>query len=272
MSCEHRRGVDPDVFLSNPRSPELREFRAHYGECDECGDVVAEWTALLTAIELSQEGGDAHLEAAQIVAYADAPNEMDELEKERVAGHLAGCRSCADEFETLRSFPFEALAPANAQERAGPLDRLRGLARGIGGSFVDAITGGVPAERDLLSATGDRGLVFQGDDQDLDEAQRQVGVLAVIEGAYQGSAYPLPYGATSLGRHPSCEIQIQDAALERIEFRIVASSDGVELVSEHPADPPFVNGVPTISSVLADGDEIVIGDHHMKFRDVNGRN
>jgi anti-sigma factor RsiW len=133
MSCRRAFELDLAEFVADPRAEAFAPFLEHYPTCSECSAEVRVWSELEG--QLRGEAASAHPTEEVLLRYEQSPAALGAAERQRVAAHVAECRSCADELATLRSFDFDALAPAPAPARgatrgsilAGLAERLRGL-------------------------------------------------------------------------------------------------------------------------------------------------
>lgn len=91
--------------------------------------------------------------------------------------------------------------------------------------------------------------------------------------AYRGSdghvvAFSLEREWTRIGRSLAADIRFDDPTVSRRHALIVRQPDGLRVVDDRSLNGVFVNGERVEWSALADGDEIVIGRHHLHFIDV----
>jgi hypothetical protein len=91
--------------------------------------------------------------------------------------------------------------------------------------------------------------------------------------AYRGAdgnvvAYTLEREWTRIGRSLAADIRFDDPTVSRRHALIVRQPDGLRVVDDRSLNGVFVNGERVEWSALADGDEIVIGRHHLHFCDV----
>ncbi len=90
--------------------------------------------------------------------------------------------------------------------------------------------------------------------------------------AYQSSsdviAYALAREWTRIGRSLAADIRFDDPTVSRRHALIVRQPDGLRVLDDRSLNGVFVNGERVEWSTLADGDEIVIGRHHLHFIDV----
>jgi pSer/pThr/pTyr-binding forkhead associated (FHA) protein len=92
--------------------------------------------------------------------------------------------------------------------------------------------------------------------------------------AYRGSdgnviAFSLDREWTRIGRSLAADIRFDDPTVSRRHALIVRQPDGLRVVDDRSLNGVFVNGERVEWSALADGDEIVIGRHHLHFCDIS---
>ena len=73
---------------------------------------------------------------------------------------------------------------------------------------------------------------------------------------------------TRIGRSLAADIRFDDPTVSRRHALIVRQPDGLRVLDDRSLNGVFVNGERVEWSTLADGDEIVIGRHHLHFVDV----
>jgi DNA-directed RNA polymerase subunit RPC12/RpoP len=73
---------------------------------------------------------------------------------------------------------------------------------------------------------------------------------------------------TRIGRSLAADIRFDDPTVSRRHALIVRQPDGLRVLDDRSLNGVFVNGERVEWSTLADGDEIVIGRHHLHFLDV----
>ncbi len=83
-----------------------------------------------------------------------------------------------------------------------------------------------------------------------------------------GVAYALQREWTRIGRSLAADIRFDDPTVSRRHALIVRQPDGLRVLDDRSLNGVFVNGERVEWSTLADGDEIVIGRHHLHFVDV----
>ena len=81
-------------------------------------------------------------------------------------------------------------------------------------------------------------------------------------------AVPLQREWTRIGRSLAADIRFDDPTVSRRHALIVRQPDGLRVLDDRSLNGVFVNGERVEWSTLADGDEIVIGRHHLHFVDV----
>jgi pSer/pThr/pTyr-binding forkhead associated (FHA) protein len=73
---------------------------------------------------------------------------------------------------------------------------------------------------------------------------------------------------TRIGRSLAADVRFDDPTVSRRHALIVRQPDGLRVLDDRSLNGVFVNGERVEWSTLADGDEIVIGRHHLHFIDV----
>ncbi|HEY6398256.1 MAG TPA: FHA domain-containing protein [Solirubrobacteraceae bacterium] len=91
--------------------------------------------------------------------------------------------------------------------------------------------------------------------------------------AYRGDtdevvAFTLQREWTRIGRSLAADIRFDDPTVSRRHALIVRQPDGLRVLDDRSLNGVFVNGERVEWSTLANGDEIVIGRHHLHFLDV----
>jgi predicted RNA-binding Zn-ribbon protein involved in translation (DUF1610 family) len=82
------------------------------------------------------------------------------------------------------------------------------------------------------------------------------------------TAFTLQREWTRIGRSLAADIRFDDPTVSRRHALIVRQPDGLRVLDDRSLNGVFVNGERVEWSTLADGDEIVIGRHHLHFVDV----
>src|SRR6202042_3545884 len=78
-------------------------------------------------------------------------------------------------------------------------------------------------------------------------------------------AFALQREWTRIGRSLAADIRFDDATVSRRHALIVRQPDGLRVLDDRSLNGVFVNGERVEWSTLADGDEVVIGRHHLHF-------
>ncbi len=94
--------------------------------------------------------------------------------------------------------------------------------------------------------------------------------LAYRDGAARMVAFSLSQEWTRIGRSLAADIRFDDPTVSRRHALIVRQPDGLRVLDDRSLNGVFVNGERVEWSTLADGDEIVIGRHHLHFCDIPG--
>ena len=89
--------------------------------------------------------------------------------------------------------------------------------------------------------------------------------LFVIRGKNHGKRYELPARKTTIGRHGSNDIQLQDTKASRRHAQIVFEGSGFKFVDLESSNGSKINGEFVEVKKLSSGDRIVIGDSILLF-------
>jgi hypothetical protein len=81
-------------------------------------------------------------------------------------------------------------------------------------------------------------------------------------------AFSLNREWTRVGRSLAADIRFDDPTVSRRHALIVRQPDGLRVLDDRSLNGVFVNGERVEWSTLAEGDEIVIGRHHLHFIEV----
>jgi len=81
-------------------------------------------------------------------------------------------------------------------------------------------------------------------------------------------AFSLQREWTRIGRSLAADVRFDDPTVSRRHALIVRQADGLRVLDDRSLNGVFVNGERVEWSTLADGDEIVIGRHHLYFVDI----
>jgi pSer/pThr/pTyr-binding forkhead associated (FHA) protein len=123
---------------------------------------------------------------------------------------------------------------------------------------------GVSAEGDSRAATDDLDWIA-----DLREGMEEPGqYLAYRSSDDHVRAFTLEREWTRIGRSLAADIRFDDPTVSRRHALIVRQPDGLRVLDDRSLNGVFVNGERVEWSTLADGDEIVIGRHHLHFCDI----
>ncbi len=80
----------------------------------------------------------------------------------------------------------------------------------------------------------------------------------------------LPSDSMRIGRSLSAHLRFEDPTVSRRHAVLVTESEGLRLLDDRSLNGVFVNGERTVSRVLEDGDEVVIGRYRLRFADLAG--
>src|SRR5712692_1479608 len=89
--------------------------------------------------------------------------------------------------------------------------------------------------------------------------------LVARDGPLKGSVFSLDEGEFSVGRNPSNRLSVSDPSLSRQHCVIASRGEQFEIRDLESRNGTFVNGVPVRERILADGDEVQIGNSLFLF-------
>jgi pSer/pThr/pTyr-binding forkhead associated (FHA) protein len=84
-----------------------------------------------------------------------------------------------------------------------------------------------------------------------------------------GALLPLPDRVTRLGRSMSAEVEIDDHSVSRRHALIVLRDGQAVLLDDGSLNGTYLNGERVDHAVLADGDEIALGDARVRYVEVD---
>jgi predicted RNA-binding Zn-ribbon protein involved in translation (DUF1610 family) len=89
--------------------------------------------------------------------------------------------------------------------------------------------------------------------------------VAFLNGEEKVTAFALQREWTRIGRSLAADIRFDDPTVSRRHALIVRQPDGLRVLDDRSLNGVFVNGQRVEWSPLSDGDEIVVGRHHLHF-------
>jgi hypothetical protein len=89
--------------------------------------------------------------------------------------------------------------------------------------------------------------------------------VAFLNGEEKATAFALRGEWTRIGRSLAADIRFDDPTVSRRHALIVRQPDGLRVLDDRSLNGVFVNGDRVEWSPLSDGDEIVVGRHHLHF-------
>lgn len=93
------------------------------------------------------------------------------------------------------------------------------------------------------------------------------GRYLVFHDAGEMRTVAMPGDSMRIGRSLSAHLRFEDPTVSRRHAVLIAESDGVRVLDDRSLNGVFVNGERTVSRLLEDGDEIVIGRYRLRFAD-----
>lgn len=118
----------------------------------------------------------------------------------------------------------------------------------------------VHGESDTSAAVADEVLVG-----DVEALPRGVGMLVVKRGPNAGSRFRLDRPVMSAGRHPASDIFLDDITVSRRHAEFRRENGEFHVVDLGSLNNTYLNGEPVDSAVLANGDDIQIGNFRLVF-------
>lgn len=101
--------------------------------------------------------------------------------------------------------------------------------------------------------------------EDMATMGRGSGVLVVKRGPNAGSQFLLQQPIMSAGRHPASDIFLDDITVSRRHAEFRRENGKFRVVDLGSLNSTYLNRQPVDSAVLADGDEIQIGNFRLVF-------
>lgn len=90
-------------------------------------------------------------------------------------------------------------------------------------------------------------------------------LLIVRRGPSLGSRFLLDHDVSVAGRHPHCEIFLDDVTVSRRHCEFSRSPRGFEMRDLGSLNGTFVEQQRRESALLEDGDEVLVGKYHLSF-------
>ena len=102
--------------------------------------------------------------------------------------------------------------------------------------------------------------------EDMATLSRGSGMLVVKRGPNAGAQFLLDKSVLSAGRHPASDVFLDDITVSRRHAEFRREKGHFNVVDLGSLNSTYVNRSPVDSAVLADGDEIQIGNFRLLFR------
>jgi hypothetical protein len=160
----------------------------------------------------------------------------------------AGSFSCEDCGYVVTTGAGQALpaCPSCDGERFTPATTFTGRTVAVAGPGLVADPGRLDDARERASPPG-QFLAYEDD-----------GALRLV---------PLTKEWTRIGRSLAADVRFDDATVSRRHALVVRTPDGVRVLDDRSLNGVFVNGERVEWRVLADGDEVVVGRHRLRYLD-----
>jgi hypothetical protein len=110
-----------------------------------------------------------------------------------------------------------------------------------------------------------------GDVDALDAAREAVdapGRYLIFHDAGAVRTVAMPGDSMRVGRSLSAHLRFEDPTVSRRHAVLVTEPEGVRLLDDRSLNGVFVNGERTVSRILADGDEVVVGRYRLRYADL----
>ena len=89
--------------------------------------------------------------------------------------------------------------------------------------------------------------------------------LVVVEGPEAGTEYPLDRESICIGRGPSADLRLDDAAMSQEHAALELTEEGFRLRDLASTNGVQVNGSPVLATELKHGDRLQLGEHQFQF-------
>jgi pSer/pThr/pTyr-binding forkhead associated (FHA) protein len=127
------------------------------------------------------------------------------------------------------------------------------------GDISSALHGDVHDEFDTATEVADAAV------EDMETLVPGVGMLVVKRGPNAGSRFRLDQPVMSAGRHPASDIFLDDITVSRRHAEFRRENGKFHIVDLGSLNSTYLNREPVDSAVLANGDEIQIGNFRLVF-------
>jgi hypothetical protein len=99
------------------------------------------------------------------------------------------------------------------------------------------------------------------------DAIEKPGRYLVFHDAGEMRTVAMPGDSMRIGRSLSAHLRFEDPTVSRRHAVLIAEAEGVRVLDDRSLNGVFVNGERTVSRLLADGDEVMIGRYRLRFAD-----
>ena len=93
----------------------------------------------------------------------------------------------------------------------------------------------------------------------------EAGRLVIETGAREGTAFPIIFQHTLVGRIDSAQLVLDDLTVSRLHARIDVEPNGVWVIDLDSREGTWVNGVAAHRRKLENGDRICFGDSVVRY-------
>lgn len=93
----------------------------------------------------------------------------------------------------------------------------------------------------------------------------EAGRLVLETGARAGTAFPIIFKHTLIGRIDSAQLVFDDLAVSRLHARLDVEPNGVWIIDLDSREGTWLNGVAVRRAKLKDGDHVAFGDAVVRY-------
>lgn len=117
--CNQMLKVDLAAVFMEPHSPEWKEFRLHYPQCECCSAEVAKWRKLEQILRAAGKATIvAHPAEETLLQFYYHAERLSPAKRQSIQQHLQTCRACTEELALATSFDFSLIQKWVDEERA----------------------------------------------------------------------------------------------------------------------------------------------------------
>ena len=108
--CNHVLKVDLAAVFMEPHSPEWKEFRLHYPQCERCSAEVAKWRKLEQVLRAAGKATTVvHPAEEALLQFHYNAERLSPAERQSIQQHLQTCHTCTEGLSLATSFDFSLI-------------------------------------------------------------------------------------------------------------------------------------------------------------------